>query len=62
MEISKVSRPKAGKTATSFGGSKRFEAAAEPPAPGNIGPGSYDVNGFNFGKKIREKRVNRGKE
>lgn len=57
MEISKVSRPKAGKTTTSFGNSKRFEKGAATVAPPvNIGPGSYDV-GFKFGKKTKAKTI-----
>lgn len=56
MEISQVSRPKAGKTATSFGSSQRFTGAAAKKTStgtqGPVGPGSYNV-GFQFGKKAK---------
>lgn len=55
LEISKVSRPKAGKTATSFGGSKRFEKGSATIGPGVVGPGSYNV-GFKFGKETKAKK------
>lgn len=57
LSISKVSKPKAGKTATSFGNSKRFEANSVTVAPSaGIGPGSYNV-GFKFGKQTKAKKV-----
>ena len=53
MEISQVSRPKAGKTATSFGSSSRFTGGKKPSTDGRpVGPGSYNV-GFQFGKKAK---------
>ena len=54
MEISQVSRPKAGKTATSFGSSKRFTGEKKSSMEGQrpVGPGSYNV-GFQFGKKTK---------
>ena len=55
--MSKVSRPKAGKTITSFGQSKRFEKGSAVVTPqSSVGPGAYDV-GFKFGKQTRVKKV-----
>ena len=54
MEISQVSRPKAGKTTTSFGSSQRFSGEKKSNAvKGPVGPGSYNV-GFQFGKKAKK--------
>ena len=57
-----MSRPKAGKTATSFGHSKRFEkGSAAVTAHAAVGPGSYNV-GFKFGKQTRAKKAPKVKE
>lgn len=61
MEISQVSRPKAGKTATSFGSSKRFTGESKPAPPPALGPGSYNV-GFQFGKKTKAAKQQKVKD
>ena len=57
MEISKVSKRKAGKTTTSFGNSKRFDnGSAAVTAHAIVGPGTYNV-GFKFGKQSKSKKA-----